>query len=381
MKPFIVFTYLFVLVKCGFCSDGPPNKDFVLINEQVWVLQDTALKVFDLSTGEHLFEKLKTETAISSIAKDLNNNIVVDQGHEIKRLDVKTLQWHTIGSFNKDLTLFKIFFNKQNHCFLLTDIGVVDLKTGEGWFPGPEVSLNLRSGNNKRWDPAQIKPDAWIDNFDNIWIYYFLGEWGGDMFIFNTHLKQFIKPDGDFSPGYVFAGDQHVYCSSWGSFFGFDIAPGASCCYKITGHQIYSVSDNEVDAESEKRYGSYNTQYHIGMAAVNPSDGKIYFLCDFGLYNGDPDLSLKTIDLWTKVKEFHLQPQNIKSAKHEERVYYSSDYTQKFTSEKEYDPTIPHDMWKMAFTDNGKLVFISYHDGLGVFDGKKITILDSSSSF
>ena len=227
----------------------------------------------------------------------------------------------------------------------MADAGVQELNNHKFYFP--DSSLN-RQTTYKRWFR---EPVYFLDHEDNIWIGFGYGEWGGDLFVFNIPSRHFIIPRlGNFnielnpvksicSDGekvFVSTGLQHREFS--GSIIEFD---------HFLARTILA-SRLEMDMNNKPVEGEY-----IGPATFNKADHSIYFYSQNGIFKGNPEKDLSAVGMWEKV----VSPE----------LYWSSGQPDAIGS--------PMNVLKMEFANEGTLVFLSQLNGVGIYDGKTITLI------
>ncbi len=396
MKQLTAFIFLcFAFTACiGQQVSTPYAENFVNIDKKIFeLLSNGELKVFDATRNIQVYKGLKTDFRISFLGKDNQGKLVVStEIGTLMRLNEKTLSWENITPthFKK---CFGFEFDSSGGCFELVVDGICDTKTGNVFTPGKELSFSehrFRGGPFNDWDRQEgIK--YFIDKNDNFWFTASYGEWGSDIFVFNTIAHRFVKPQGDLMKLVrdVFESDKNVYCYGSGVRnkpfveFGFysriDTVHNDTSTYKLTSHTIYSTLDNKGHDQLMSPKKSVHPDDYIGPAAFNPFDKNIYFYCAYGLYKGDPSKQLTDISHWTKVKNFKLQFHNTQPST-QKKIKLTGDSIPIIDVLVDYSSDPLSEMSKMEFTKEGKLVFISRHVGLGIFDGQKITILDSGGS-
>lgn len=362
------------------------NKAFIISGNQIWDLKsDGSLNVFDMNGEKPVCKVIKLEFEICRIAKNINDNIFIStKANKLLTLNRSTSTWEDITPPYFDYTK-GIAINSAGACFQVIDEGLIDTRTGKVYTPGRELSQSEHryiGGRFSDWNKNE-GASYLMDKDDNLWFGVSYGEWGDDQYVFNTITHEFIVFGGDYILGYIFEAGNNVYCKGIGTkgkpeiqYSVYSRFEPDSSGKKLYGHIIYNTANNKGHEELIKKNHNLYVKDYIGLAAFNPIDKNIYFVCKFGLFKGDLAMPLTDISKWTKIKDFHLQNADIKP-----RLHQYSKMTENITidMQEDYDVSMPYNVMKIAFTKNGKLVFISSHDGLGIFDGKRIIILDKST--
>src|SRR5215831_19362323 len=166
-------------------------KDFVVDNDKLWALtSDGRLFLFDISNGDPLPNTIKNDSAIIILTKDNEGNIIIaDKSNSIKKYERTTNSWTSLFSFKN--TLRGITCDSKNNLYLITNKGIYDNKSKKYFFPDSSQNFQIRHGA-AGWFR---EPVYMTDRDDNIWIGFGYGEWGGELFIFNSRNKKFIAPD------------------------------------------------------------------------------------------------------------------------------------------------------------------------------------------
>lgn len=329
-------------------NSGNQYKDFAIVGERLWALTtDGKIVAFDAANGDPIPGTLVGDSAIIVLAKDKDDNIVIgDKSGAIKKFDRQTKVWTTL--FKCENTLLAITFDSKNRCYLVTDKGIFDSSTKEYFQPDSSQNHAIRQGVGWFKTPAVL-----TDRNDNIWIGFGYGEWGGELFIFNTANRKFIVPNlKDFSIVHspiksIFESKEDVFVTSGLMHFS-----TSGRIAKFSNFQSSLVFESEEhkkfpndSANAEVVGGEY-----IGPGAYNQMDNCIYFYSQNGIFKGDPKKDLTRIENWTKV----LQP----------KLHWSSGQPDAVGS--------PMNVLKLTFISPERLVFVSQNDGLGIYDGKTL---------
>lgn len=386
---FLVFLLCFFFGKVYSQRVYPSNKDFVLIGNQIWVLKsDSSLSIFNTDSNTRAFKIPLTDFKIACLRKDDKETVFASTGSgRLMRLNKTTFSWEDVkpANFKKG---FQFAIDHFGGCFQLIDEGVLDTQSGKIYTPGKEFTqseMRYRGGSFKGWDKEE-EQELFVDRNNNLWFTVGYGEWGSDLFIFNTRLRVFIALDAYYATGGAFETDKNVYClgggftksehTRYGVYYRLNFGNEQHSDYKMSGRIIYNTLNNAGHQELMKSH-NFDHRDYIGLASFNKADGNIYFLSPFGLYKGDPENDLADISKWKKLEAFRFQQKDVKPRRHH-YLSFLKDQKDSTDMQQDYDVNIPYYPEKIGFTNDGKLIFTSYHDGLGIFDGKKIIMLDKT---
>ncbi|MCX6318895.1 MAG: hypothetical protein NTW29_16570 [Bacteroidetes bacterium] len=323
-------------------------KDFVYDGNIIWALTiEGKLTLFDATNGDLISRKVKNDSPIIALANDKEGNIIIgDKSKMIKKYDKQTKTWIPLYKF--DTTLLAITFDSKNNYYLITNKGVFDVSTKEYFYP--DISQNYQIRHNAGWfrEPALL-----TDRSDNIWIGFGYGEWGGELFIFNTTDRKFIVPNLKGFPialhpiKSIFESNENVFVTSGlmhffisGSIVKFDNFQ-SSPLFESESSRI-SLNDS---TNGEITHGEY-----IGPGTYNHKDSSIYFYSQNGIFRGNPANDLSKIEHWTKV----FQP----------KLHWKNGQSDAVGS--------PMNVLKIQFVNSDKLIFVSQNDGIGIYDGKAL---------
>ncbi len=318
--------------------------DFVVTGRQIWELTKMGkLRVLDLVHGGPIDNVPKVDSPVIAIARDRNSNIAVASGGKVVVYDAGGRSWSDLGTYEGQPS--GMVFNTSNRCFLITSKGIEDLSTHKFYFS--DSSLNNQIHYHGEWSR---NPSTYcMDNDDNIWVGYKYGEWGGNLFVFNTATHSFSMPKlGEFQMELnpvqcVFPAGSTVYLSA-----GLQHMMVSGCIIRFDHLSASFIFASEDDRRKTNVQGEY-----IGPAAFNPTDHCIYFYSQNGIFKGDPKNDLSTIDKWKKVAS----PKLIWTYGQPDAVGYSMNVS------------------KMEFTSNGTLVFLTQANGIGVYKRGKTSFL------
>jgi hypothetical protein len=325
-------------------------KDFVVSGDSLWALTtDGKLALFNANNGNPIANAPKNNAPVTILTSDRSGDIIIgDKKNSIKKYNKTTHSWITLYNFTN--TLLGICFDSNNNCYLITGKGIYDPVSYKYYYPDSSQNYQIRHAAGWIRQPVYL-----TDKNNNIWIGFGYGEWGGELFIYNTTGKKFIVPGLTGFPitlnpiksifetnenVFVTAGLMHFFTR--GSIVKFDNFT-AQPVFESEEHKKFpdDSTDNEMIA------GEY-----IGPGAFNNKDGYIYFYSQHGIFKGNPKTDLSNIENWEKL----FQP----------KLHWTNGQADAIGS--------PMNVLKLSFTNSGKLVFVSQNDGIGIYDGNTLIL-------
>ncbi|HEY9002628.1 MAG TPA: hypothetical protein VIM89_14825 [Mucilaginibacter sp.] len=381
-------TLAFLLIDFSICEAqfiNPFFQNFEIANHKIYVLHaDGILKVFD-ENGKPL-EEYARKPRIKILTKDrLNNIVIVDSTNCVKRLDLNN-RWTKIFSYSNRM-LYGLAFNKTNNLFLITGKGILDVKSKNIYMPEKKFyHSEWAHGTDRGWGSERTHITPYIDNDDNMWFAFDHGEWGRDLFIWNTEKGNFIsftKPI--IIP--IYESKDHIFSKTSSDLLGINQSllqfnkvydeKGNVIDYNIS--EIYD-SENDESLQAAKRshdkplnfdhkkgvdLKSYN--FYIGPFAFNPIDNKLNILTSEGLFVADRLSKNLKFENLRRIKDFDFPKEVTKAYE-----YYDD-------KKEEIEFTIngyPQNVTKLQFNSKGGIVMLLPHYGLWLFDGKILRILE-----
>lgn len=344
----LVFSILILTI----CRAQYSYTDFLLHDSCIWALTTGGfLKFLDNKNGKVVNRKISSNGSISCIA--LNNAgdvICVNNLNEVCKYVSGSDTWEVIARVNHDS--YGIVFTDSDHGYSLTKDGIEDLNSHLIYFP--DSSLNRQIRLDGTWG----KPYCFhIDKRGIIWLGFGYGEWGGNLYLFNTTTNKFIRPrlNGfiielwpvksffeDSSSTYLSAGLEHMTTTG--------------TIVRFNGVQSTVVLNSEShwkDSNSHELNSMVYGQY-IGPATYNPYNNSIYFYSQNGFFRGIKSKDLSNINNWEliikpKLKWIDGQPDAVGS---------------------------PMNVLKLEIIDANRFVFLSQEDGIGIFNGKEVNMVN-----
>ena len=327
-------------------------KDILVSNNIIWALTDDGrILIFDSTNGKQLDKNISADTDIILITKDKNGNpVITNKKKQVKRYNQSTNNWEVVGQY--DAEPFGILVDSKGSYFSITANGIQDLATKEFYFN--KNSLNHQVTYYDEWG----KPYCfYIDKNDIIWLGFGYGEWGGNLFAFQTRNKTFLDLSlgrfeialnpiksffEDSTSLYITAGLQHMMIK--GIIVKIDNLK-TSILLNSNSHWSEPTGKDSVKTMIDGEY--------IGPATYNSFNNSLYFYSQNGIFRGDKAKDLSLIENWEKVVSPKLtwkygQPDAVGS---------------------------PMNVLKLCIIDKTKFVFLSQNNGIGFFDGQKIVML------
>ncbi|WP_426671406.1 hypothetical protein ACPPVU_09225 [Mucilaginibacter sp. McL0603] len=341
------------LLSLSSCKGQLPPKqynDALVVNNEIWGLTtDGKIRTFNLNDGSPLIKETNDLHSIVAFAKDNKSNIVIaNSSDRIQIIDQKSFKRKTIGRC--DSTVYAITFDHQNNCYALTAKGVVDIGTGRSYVSTTSINKSIK------YQPGlMVKPDAFfIDTNDNIWIGFGHGEWGGNLFVFNTRTKKYIKLDTCFKNGIspvksIFEGDDNIYIST-----GLQHMLLSGSIIKVNNFKSMLIFDGSeyFDTPDGKSQKNPNPQY-IGPATFNKQENCIYFYSHQGIFRGNIKDDLSKIENWEKI----IKP----------KLHWTNGQSNAVGS--------PMNVTKIQVMDRNKFFFVSKNDGIGLYTSGNLIML------
>jgi hypothetical protein len=320
----------------------------VIVTDRLWALTGNGhLRLFDLEQSKRVSDPL-FEDSLTAITMDIHSAIVVgNKHHRIERYDTSTNSWVLLGNYSG--TLYGITFDHANTCYLITSNGIVELGTKQSYLP--DSGLNSQIHYHGAWFQ---QPAYYMDAEDKLWVGFRYGEWGGDLFVFNTRLKQFLplKMNGysiDLNP-------IQCICSNGTDIF---ITTGmnhmmttSGSIIKFNNYEASVIFDSSPFSDAHRNDTSFVGEY-IGPAAFNNEDHYLYFYSHNGFFRGDPDKNLSSIEKWEK-----LGRPNLKWSWGQRNAVGS-----------------PMNVHKLAFYEDSRIVFLTQLNGIGLLQDGQVIFL------
>jgi ligand-binding sensor domain-containing protein len=344
----LLFTLLFNCILYSCKAQRQTEKSYVdaiIKNNRLFALTSSGhINIFDTNTGTAIDTNIHTVSAITAIGTDRKGQIIVtEKNRNVDILDDNKLTFRKI--FTSSALVYAIVFDQSNQLYLITGKGIVNIATRKIYLADSTFHLNHQL---RGWSkPSSVS----MDTDDNIWVGSGYGEWGGDLFVFSTTEKKFIKPVLNkfrielFPVKSIFNDGKSVYISC-----GLQHMMTSGCIVKFDKLQCSSVffSESHWYKEKEMTEGEY-----IGPALYNNVDSCIYFYSQNGIFKGSHKNDLSNISAWTKVAS--------------PKLHWTSGQPDAVGS--------PMNVLKMTFDGNGKLFLITQNDGIGVLEGQTFHLL------
>ncbi|UOQ70943.1 hypothetical protein [Hymenobacter cellulosilyticus] len=287
-----------------------------------------------------------------AFCKDSRNNVIILRGTKVTVLP----NGEEAGSREQEIkpaaahAALAILSDSHGNLFTITPRGIAAAATGKLYFP--EKSPNKQVQLKASWGTPSAH---FIDSADRIWVGFGYGEWGGNLFIFDTQQKVFLTPDlGEFRIELnpvksFFEGQSTVYLTCGLHHF---LTHGCVIAFSDLKARPLLNSESARDSADGKFFvkpGEY-----IGPGAFNASSQSVYFYSQNGIFRGDTRADLSTLAKWENMVRPKLDWKN------GQRDAVGS----------------PMNVLKMAFTEDNNLVFLSQNNGIGVFDGSSLRMIE-----
>jgi hypothetical protein len=314
----------------------------------VWAItKDSLLVTFDLENNQKSTIQFNNPIKISAIAKDQQGIIVVaDTRNRLGRYE--NGNWHFTDTLKGPIKA--IFYTKQNDAYLLTNDGILDVKQNKSFFPKRSLNTQLNMPHAFRRNGATTL----IDDAGKIWLGYNHGEWGGDIYVFNTRENKYIEPllvenEIELNPIFSFTSTP----------FGVFYSGGLSHLYTTSSYIGQFVNDiafvrfrDTIDGfrkDTVKKNGHY-----VGPICYNLEDDHIYIYTQHGIYKEKSIDNLSKAENWTLV----VKPELLWTYGQSNATGYAMNVT------------------KIVTPAPNTLLFLTEQNGIGYFNGKTLTMFN-----
>ncbi|MEJ6980514.1 hypothetical protein WG906_08640 [Pedobacter sp. P351] len=326
-------------------------KDFIVTDKAIWALSERGeLDVFDVKSGKSIKRNTGGYSEIKDITTDIQGRLVItDKNGWVKSFNGQTQTWIDIVRL-KEIN-YGILFDSKNRCYAITNKGIIDVGNDRIYFSGSSLNDQIRP--KEFWE----KPYCYyIDKKDRIWIGYGYGEWGGNLYVFETTSKNFLTSTlntfqislwpvrsffEDSSSVYLSAGLQHMFTK--GTIIGFK---------NLKAFTLLESTIHEGEPDDKGMRKMLNGEY-IGPATFNKFTNSIYFYSQNGMFKGNTSRDLSKVENWELIVKPQLQWEN-----------------------GQPDAVgSPMNVLKITILDKDRFAFLSQNDGIGLYDGNKVIML------
>ena len=316
-------------------------KDFVVSDTNIIGLTEKGKLIFFDKEYRKKTESIDTPSKAVLLTKNrLGEIVVVDEKKRVNKYIKNKKTWEQIA--NTKTNIFGVLFDSENICYIITEDGIENTKSKKRYFPNNILNHQINYMN--KWG----KPYTYfIDKNNRIWIGFGYGEWGGNIFIFDTKKGEFLTPNfGKFAIEllpiksffetndnvFVSSGLQHMMTS--GIIIKFD---------NINATEFYESNSDWSRSQGKDNINNRIEGEYIGPATFNKFNNSIYYYSQEGIKKGKLDRDLSKKENWE-----YGQPDAIGS---------------------------PMNVLKLEILDENKLIFLSQNDGIGLFNGKELIML------
>ena len=346
-----LFTFLIIL---AFSFQAPAQtqyKDFVVSDMQIIGLTEKGKLVFFDKENRKRTNIIDAPFEAVLLTKNrLGEIVVVDERNGVKKYVEKKKTWEQIA--NTKTNVFGILFDSENTCYIITENGIENTKSKKHYFS--KKSLNHQIQYKDKWG----KPYTYfIDKNDRIWIGFGYGEWGGNIFIFDTKKRKFLTPNlGEFVIELwpiksFFETDDNVFLSSGLQHM---MTSGILLKFDYINATEFYVSKSDWSEPQGKDSLQYMIEgEYIGPATFNKFNNSVYYYSQEGIKKGNLDKDLSKKENWQLIIKPGLQWK-----------YGQPDAVGS-----------PMNVLKLEILDENELIFLSQNDGIGLFNGKELIML------
>ncbi|TYZ05899.1 hypothetical protein FY528_20330 [Hymenobacter lutimineralis] len=322
--------------------------DIVVVKNRIWVLNNGGqITVYTTDGAKVQMASLRGIQA--QLIAQAGDDIVAQTGQQLQLWSSKDSTWRVVGKLA--VNAYALAVTSRNHIFAITNKGVLDVVMGQTHLPDS-------SPNNQLRELKELgKPSAcFLDKDDNIWLGFGYGEWGGNIFAYDTQHQKFtdlkfnsfnitLHPIKSFfqlpfSIG-TSSGLQHMSNS------------GAVAEFRNQSAQLLYSSWNDRDTSATSQPSFRSNAPYVGPAAYDAGTNTIYVYSNLGVYKGSYGTNLSRFTSWKKV--FH------------PKLHWRNGQPDAVGS--------PMNVLKLLSLGNGKLVLLTQNDGVGIWDGQAFKLL------
>lgn len=347
-----VLALIIVLVVSFQANAQAQYKDFVVNDIHIIGLTEKGKLVFFDKENRKITDSINTPSkAVLLTTNKFGEIVVANEKNRISKYIKEKKTWERIA--NTETNIFGILFDSENTCYIITEDGIENINSKKRYFS--KESLNHQIHYKNRWE----KPYTYfMDKNDKIWIGFGYGEWGGNIFIFDTKKEEFLAPDlGGFvielwpiksffetnDNVFVSSGLQHMMLTT-GILVQFD---------NIKATKLYESKSDWSEPQGKDSIKIIIEGEYIGPATFNKFNNSIYYYSQEGIKKGKLDKDLSEKGNW----ELVIQP----------KLHWKSGQPDAVGS--------PMNVLRLEILDENKLIFLSQNDGIGLFDGKELIML------
>lgn len=349
-----IFKCLFLIGVIG-CNSKEPHfkeihfkhrefKDFIVVDDQIFALDvaNNLVQINPISEGYRF-----VESQVHAFGPWQGNGIIiVTQSGVIKTYDLKKNAWTKRGATAVEV---EGIIPVDDNIYLWTELGILDYETGKFYTTDSSCSYN-RQIKNSGLPPNSIA----VDDDKNIWLGFDIGEWGGDLVVFNTQNKKYLYPqlagmDFNLMPMQaILAGDEAVYLL-FGSLY---LPLGPILEVKdFSSKTVFQPKEKRVKVIYEDGTEGYSIKrpFEIGAGAIDKEENKIYFSTFFGnkIWEGDLSRDLSKESSWEVISNLE-------------------EYLNQNDLDSEGFPMIDNVLiTKLEKMKDGNFVFLHFENGIG----------------
>ncbi|UYZ60010.1 hypothetical protein [Hymenobacter latericus] len=285
------------------------------------------------SKGNERPYKAGLEGPISSIHSTKTGELVAVCNSVVYQLNTSNGKANQIGQLPAKTTFLAL--DKLHQVWAATETGLLNVSTNK--YFAPKESLN----RYYKWQPV---PDATLlDRNDVLWLGFGQGEWGGNLYAFDTQKQAFIPVS--FRDSLACLSPVNSFCQVGSQvYLSGAVAHGTSsgCITRLDGFQAQHVFNSSGDKNYRTvTFGSEEGEY-IRALAYNAAEQRCYYYSQNGIFKGSITTDLSKASAWQLV----------------------------------WSPTWPGpakqhtEASKMDFTSDNKLVLLIRNGALGIWDGQ-----------
>ncbi|BAV09089.1 hypothetical protein SAMN05421788_101536 [Filimonas lacunae] len=290
-------------------SSGKPREieEFKVVGKEVWALTSNSVLVRYCYQEEGQHQSQIMDSLVTTLAVDRSNRVITTmRDKSIKRWMSEKNAWEVIGH-SMDYA-YGLAFDKHNNMYAITQHGVEAMLSHRRYFT--DSSLNTNRGIvaiDGGWLAPATLLVADISDKSQLWMGYYLGEFGGDLRVFDLDEKKFIPVFADsmeFAMDGVRAlvqmGDAVYSVHTLEHMSSLRAALCRMNNYKATVLCYYNKKYRD-DEEDYGKIDTANAMRGLSAACFNPFDSCMYACSASGIFAIKAGEQISCLENWRKV--------------------------------------------------------------------------------
>lgn len=316
--------------------------DFVMKDNNIIALSTNGILYnIDKKNGNKSRYSTGSDLLFTQLSLDKKQNIILVGTKSVYRL--KNSKINKINYSKHEI--LGLVYDTNNRCYLITKKGIVDTRTSKIYFPNDTLSQSTRK--TKEWStfPPNF-PTYKIDQNNKIWIGFDYGEWGGELYVFDTREHKYLKPNfmGFFRPmTSITDANNGVYIAS--SLAHFTISSSIILYDNLKNETIFSSYTHKKNENDDKLIdGEY-------IGPIYYTNNNLYFYSQNGFFKGNLGVDLNEFENWKKV--------------------FNPNFKWSFGRSNPVGGRMTVN--KFIVLDDDEIIFLTQNNGIGIFRNNEIT--------